>query len=221
MTLEGWCSARNYEEMVGEAWDRLRIRTKSPGIWAPSWVLAQKTKRAKQVHSIIQSPSAFGAINVSVILHPHHPRNGQLIQPHPRALDQVPQPQIWKSETMTNLQHSSHCFLSPTVLPLSYHLASSCGGSVELAASFHVVKTVFSHLVMSGTLPTWRFSWSKPSPLWSNGWGTVGRCVQIKSITAKQQGCESSGMDSLMDSVSPQMVDELCPGNVKQCLTAL
>jgi len=52
----------------------------------------QKNKRAKQVHIIIQSPSAFGAINVSVILQPHHPRNGQLIQPHPRALDQVPQP---------------------------------------------------------------------------------------------------------------------------------
>lgn len=125
-----------------------------------------------------------------------------------------------KSESLKLWQISS---IRPTVflvLP-SYHLASSCGGSVELAASFHVVKIVFSHLVMSGTLPTWRFSWSKPSPLWSDGWGTVGRCVQIKSITAKQQGYESSGMDSLMDSVSPQMVDELCPGNVKQCLTAL
>ena len=133
------------------------------------------------MHSIIQSPSAFGAINVSVILHPHHPRNGQLIQPHPRALDQVPQPQIWKSETMTNLQHSSHCFLSPTVLPLSYHLASSCGGSVELAASFHVVKTVFSHLVMSGTLPTWRFSWSKTFTIvkWWMGYGWTMRPNQV------------------------------------------
>ena len=114
--------------------------------------------------NIIQSPSAFGAMNVWVILHPHHPCNGQLIQPHPMALDQVPQPvasignlwgflklqtQIWNNE--------NKCPAFGTTVFLSYHLASSCGGSVELAASFQI-SIVFSDVVMSGTLSTCRFS---------------------------------------------------------------
>ena len=177
MTLEGWCSARNYEEMVGEAWDRLRIRTKSHGIWAPSWVLAKK-------------PNELNKCIVSFNLHLHlellmcqsscthitlvMDSWSSLIQGHLIKFLSL------KSESLKLWQISS---IRPTVflvLP-SYHLASSCGGSVELAASFHVVKIVFSHLVMSGTLPTWRFSWSKTFIIvkWWMGYGWTMRRNQV------------------------------------------